>query len=259
MSASVEPIEGNHEDGLNILHSMGFFHHLSTEDSCMKQEPKTIHTRSYRWQPFLAAMVAFACFTLAPYYHSFNAPEDRPTKLVLLQEKSLCMPTAKAYVQRVMMDASQCSSRDCSLLFVGGQHPDSDDSCLPLISSLVVDALSSYVSELQGNALPKISSVTVYGHILQDTHPMLLFLQSMKGLGHADEPSEWPLSTFITSLQKACVQLHSESSRLHQKLDAVLKSDGKITVLLEDMLVPDSLCKQMLSDVGSATLGSMLR
>jgi hypothetical protein len=91
--------------------------------------------------------------------------------------------------------------------------------------------------------IPSIKRVTVYGQVLDDRHPMLAFLHSMIQSGIQDEPYAWPLHAFVTSLQKACLQIRSEKTRAQKMLR---QAQPSILLDLEDVLVPQTMCDEVL-------------
>ena len=93
--------------------------------------------------------------------------------------------------------------------------------------------------------------MSVYGQILYDKHPMLVFLQEMRESGVHGDPSAWPLGTFITSLQRACLQVRRERSGAGRVLQGALPKAAFVS--LEDILVPDALCEEMLPQLAQSS------
>jgi hypothetical protein len=55
---------------------------------------------------------------------------------------------------------------------------------------------------------------------------MLAFLHNMIQSGIQDEPYAWPLHAFVTSLQKACLQIRSEKTRAQRMLRQAHDNDN---------------------------------
>lgn len=163
------------------------------------------------------------------------------------------------------------------ILFVGGsQHHSADNQLCPVprvtaahykMASLFVELLRTYLraqqpaqhcasNDCRPQACKKsgkvlgglaVGNVSVYGQILYDKHQMLLFVQEMRESGVHCDPSAWPLGTFITSLQRACLQVRQKRSTAASVLQGTLQK--VVFVSLEDILVPDALCQEMMPQV----------
>ena len=204
------------------------------------------------------------------------------------QVKETCMQTATEDMRSIVpaiRDACPPSDKGCNLLFVGGHHgthsPDSSRACKNFMAGMFAELLGLHLLSTPPSPDKKediaLHTATVYGQILYDRHPMLMFLQDM----HTKKrnASSWPLGTFITSLQKACMQIRAQKVA---GLSHLAAWNGKVLLELEDMLVPDKLCQEMLPGLpddqtsegdskeqllarsimqgaAKATLGSMLR
>jgi hypothetical protein len=119
----------------------------------------------------------------------------------------------------------------CRILITGTTGPH-DQWIQPM---LIAEELASHVRELH------VQKLTVYGQILRSKHPMLPFIQKIK---HKNDTSQWQLGSFITNVQKACLQVRAEALNMQQ---FVLKDNNTpVQVEFEDLLIPSSMCTELL-------------
>ncbi len=122
----------------------------------------------------------------------------------------------------------------CRILIAGTNDPHGQW----IQPMLIAEELAYHVRDLH------IRKLTVYGQILRSKHPMLPFIQKIK---HKNDTSQWQLGSFITSVQKACLQIRAEASTMQQ---LVQKDNNNIPVQVEfeDLLVPNSMCTELLPE-----------
>lgn len=198
-----------------------------------------------------------------------NATTQLSIRDITEDAKRICMPLARAHVEPLMRAASSVcletrKGQGCSILFAHGHHNEllygeKTSQCMQLIPSMLDEAIGVHLAD-SNHSSPglQLDSLCVYGQILHGTNPMLRFLQDMRETGRAEDASAWPLASFITSLQKSCVQLRRATSKARRLLLHALGDNNpgiSPQVVLEDMLVPHRLCKEMLpseNDIGTA-------
>jgi hypothetical protein len=122
----------------------------------------------------------------------------------------------------------------CRILIAGTNDPHGQW----IQPMLIAEELAYHVRDLH------IRKLTVYGQILRSKHPMLPFIQKIK---HKNDTSQWQLGLFITSVQKACLQVRAEALTMQQ---LVQKDNNNVPaqVEFEDLLVPNSMCTELLPE-----------